>query len=57
MLLVKQMQVWTVIGQTVAGMESYWIERCWCGELLDRLMQVWTFIGYTDSGMDIYWID
>ena len=51
------MQVWTVTGQTDAGMGNYWIERFWCGQLLDRLMQVWTFTGWNDAGMGSYWID
>ena len=51
------MQVWTVTGQTDAGMYSYWIDRCWYGELLDRMMQVWTVTGQNDAGIDSYWID
>ena len=51
------MQVWGVTGQTDAGMDSYWIDECMYGQLLDRLMQVWTVTGETDAGKDSYWID
>ena len=61
------MHVRTVNGQTGAGMDSYWKDRCWYGQLLERLMQVWrvtgqtmqvqTVTGQTDADMDSYWID
>ena len=51
------MQVWTVTGQTNAGMDSYWIDRSWYGQLMDKLKQVWTVTGQTDAGMDGYCID
>ena len=46
--------VWTVTGQTDASMESYWIDRCCYGQLLDRLMKVWKVTGQTDVIMDSY---
>ena len=61
------MLVWTVTGQTDAGMDSYWIEDAgmdsyWTdwyryGQLLDRVMLVWIITGQTDASMDSYWID
>ena len=51
------MQVWTVTGQTDADIDSYWIDWCRYGQLLDRLMEVWTVTGQTDAGMESYWID
>ena len=47
------MHVWTVTGQTDAGMDSYWIDRCWYGQLLDRLLQVWTVTRQIDAGMAV----
>jgi len=35
-------QVWTVILLIDASMDSYLIDRCMYGELLDRLMQLCT---------------
>ena len=53
----RLMQVWTATAQTNAGMDSYWIESCWYGQLLDRLMLEWTVSGQTDAGMDSYCLD
>ena len=51
------MQVWTVTGLIDAGIDSYWIDRCRYGQLLDRIVQVWTVTGQTDADMESYWID
>ena len=50
------MLVWTFTGQKDACMDSYWVDCCKYGQLLDRPMQVQTVTGQTNVGMGIYWI-
>ena len=47
------MQVWTVTEQTEASMDSYWIVRCWYGQLLGRQILVWSGTRQTDDGMAV----
>jgi len=50
-------QVLTVILLIDASMDSYWIDRCMHGYLLDRLIQLFTGSAYSDAGMGSYWIE
>jgi len=51
------MQVWTVTGLSGAGKDSYWIDCCNYGHLLNCLMQLRAFSGYTGARMYVYCFD